>query len=163
MIKQIGKIAIKFLDRSHLDIKKIITIYLYALIIIPLFFATFILLEMSITKQSISTILITSPIVTVDMIVTINDFVFGYYLWFKKANLLADLGSCHFFMICQLISQILVGNLFCAVLAIFGIIRTRNVDHSYNECNKALRLVDIIFLTIFIFCFLLIVLISIKK
>ena len=84
MVSKINNFVISFLDRAHLDTKKILTTYIYALILIPLFFGCFIILTSSIAKQNINVVLNNTPLIAIDMIVALTDFIMGYYIWLKK-------------------------------------------------------------------------------
>lgn len=163
MINNISNFFIKFLNKTRLDTKRILNIYIYALILIPIFFGGFIILEIAITRHSLVEMLFVAPIVAVDMIIAITDFILGYFLWIKKDNILEDSASYLFFMSCQAIGQLMVGNIFCLVLALFGIIRTYNSGKSLKNKNKLIEAVSILFVVTFIFCFTLIIVLNIKK
>lgn len=163
MINNISNFFIKFLNKTRLDTKRILNIYIYALILIPIFFGGFIILEIAITRQSLVEIFFIAPIVAVDMIIAITDFILGYFLWIKKDSILEDSGNYLFFMACQAIGQLLVGNIFCLALALFGIIRTYNSGKSLKNKNKLIGAVSILFVVTFIFCLTLIIVLNIKK
>ena len=116
MISKTNNFVIKLLDRAHLDTGKILNTYIAALIIIPLFFAGFVAYEASLTVQSLAAILTATPIIAVDMIMMIINFIFGYYLWLNKEKILADLPTYRFFMLCQAIGQVMAGNFICVLL-----------------------------------------------
>ena len=84
MVSKINNFVISFLDRTHLDTRKILTTYIYALILIPLFFGSFIILTSSVAKQNINVVLNNTPLIAIDMIVALTDFIMGYYIWLKK-------------------------------------------------------------------------------
>lgn len=146
---------IRFLDKVHMDNNKILITYIYALFVIPLFFGTFILFEATVSKQSLTTILAKTPLIAIDVIMTFTDFILGYYIWLKKNNVLKDLSTYHFFMLCQVIGQIMVGNLFCAILAAAGVLRTRQARRNFKNGNKIIRGASIAYLMIFFFCLIL--------
>lgn len=163
MINKTNNFLIRLLDRVHLDTRKILNTYITALIIIPLFFACFVAYEASLTAQSLAAILRATPIIAVDMIMMIINFIFGYYLWLNKKKILSDLTTYRFFMLCQAIGQVMAGNFICVLLAIGGLARTNGINQKEQSNNKLIRGVSVIFLLIFGLCLILTIWLSSKK
>lgn len=163
MVSKINNFVISFLDRAHLDTKKILTTYIYALILIPLFFGSFIFLTSSIAKQNINVVLNNTPLIAIDMIVALTDFIMGYYIWLKKDLILEYEGNYHFLMFTQAISQLMVGNIFCLILALFGIIRINEQTGKLKCQSNFIKVPAFIFLAIFGFCLVLTISIFIRK
>ncbi|MCX0291041.1 hypothetical protein NX781_04455 [Lactobacillus kullabergensis] len=163
MVSKINNFVIGFLDRAHLDTKKILTTYIYALILIPLFFGSFITFALSIANQNINVVLNNTPLIAIDMIVALTDFIMGYYIWLKKDLILKHEGNYRFLMFSQAISQLMVGNIFCLILAFFGIIRINEQSDKLKCQNNFIKLPSFIFLTIFGFCLVLTISIFIRK
>lgn len=84
MTSKIKNFLITFLEKAHLGNKKILTTYIYALLVIPLFFGFSIGFTISFTNQNIVTFLKLTPLVAIDTITAITDFIMGYYLFFEK-------------------------------------------------------------------------------
>ena len=163
MVSKINNFVISFLDRAHLDTKKILTTYIYALILIPLFFGSFIVLTSSVAKQNINVVLNNTPLIAIDMIVALTDFIMGYYIWLKKDLILKHEGNYRFLMFTQAISQLMVGNIFCLILALFGIIRIYEQSGKLKCQSNFINVPAVIFLTIFGFCLVLTISIFIRK
>lgn len=163
MVSKINNFVISFLDRAHLDTRKILTTYIYALILIPLFFGSFIILTSSIAKQNINVVLNNTPLIAIDMIVALTDFIMGYYIWLKKDLILKHEGNYRFLMFSQAISQLMVGNIFCLILALFGIIRINEQSGKLKSQSNFIKVPAFIFLTIFGFCLVLTISIFIRK
>lgn len=163
MVSKINNFVISLLDRAHLDTKKILTTYIYALILIPLFFGSFIILTSSVAKQNINVVLNNTPLIAIDMIVALTDFIMGYYIWLKKDLILKHEGNYHFLMFSQAISQLMVGNIFCLILALFGIIRINEQSGKLKCQSNFIKVPAFIFLTIFGFCLVLTISIFIRK
>lgn len=163
MISKTNNFIIRLLDRVRLDIGKILNLYIAALIVIPLLFASFVAYEASITTQSLAAILTTTPIIAVDMIMMIIDFIFGYYLWLNRERILLDLTSYRFFMLCQAIGQVMAGNFICALLAMGGLVRTNGINLKEQSNNKLIRGASVVFLLMFGFCLILTIWLSSKK
>lgn len=157
MISKAKSLVIKLLDEAHLTATRILFTYIGALIVIPLFFGMFILFEKQLTRQGLKTMMANTPLVTVDIIVTIIDFLLGYYLWLQKDKILADLGTYRFLMLCQVISQAVVGNLFCAVLAVLGLVRTSGENVCFKGKNRLLKSIALTCLGAFCLCLMLII------
>jgi len=154
---------INFLNKAHLDTEKILATYIYALFLIPLFFGIFIVFASSMTKQTINVFLNATPLVAIDMIVAISDFIMGYYIWLKRDLILERKGNYRFLMFSQIISQLMVGNLFCVVLALFGMIRISDQPNSIEAQSNFIKVPALIFLTIFGFCLVLTISIFIRN
>lgn len=163
MISKTNNFVIRLLDRAHLDTGKILNTYIAALIIIPLFFAGFVAYEASLTAQSLAAILTATPIIAVDMIMMIINFIFGYYLWLSKEKILTDLPTYRFFMLCQAIGQVMAGNFICVLLAMGGLVRTNGINQKEQSNNKLIRGASVIFLLIFGLCLILTIWLSSKK
>ena len=163
MVSKINNFVISFLNRAHLDTKKILTTYIYALILIPLFFGSFIVLTSSVAKQNINVVLNNTPLIAIDMIVALTDFIMGYYIWLKKDLILKHEGNYRFLMFTQAISQLMVGNIFCLILALFGIIRIYEQSGKLKCQSNFIKVPAVIFLTIFGFCLVLTISIFIRK
>lgn len=163
MISKTNNFVIRLLDRAHLDTGKILNTYIAVLIIIPLFFAGFVAYEASLTAQSLAAILTATPIIAVDMIMMIINFIFGYYLWLNKEKILADLPTYRFFMLCQAIGQVMAGNFICVLLAMGGLVRTNGINQKEQSNNKLIRGASVIFLLIFGLCLILTIWLSSKK
>ncbi|WEV70784.1 hypothetical protein OZY43_07560 [Lactobacillus sp. ESL0785] len=163
-MSKLNNFVIKFLDKAHLNTKKILLTYLYALLLIPLFFSFFMILEAAITKNSIVLIMAKSPLVAVDVIIALTDFILGYYLWLKKNEILRNYVNYRFFMTCQALGQLLVGNLFCAVLALLGLISLQLAGKDRPQKGAwPIIVVSVIFMLIFSACLAMIILLKVKN
>lgn len=163
MMSKLNNWIIKFLDKAHLNTSRILITYICALLLIPVFFSFFMILEVAITKSNVMTIM-KSPYVAVDVIIIITDFILGYYLWLKKDNFLYKNHNYRFFMTCQLIGQLLVGNLFCSILALFGLISLRSVKKGWQENSEWLiKVISIAFIFLFGICSAIIILLKVKN
>ncbi|WP_143453044.1 MULTISPECIES: hypothetical protein [Lactobacillus] len=114
-------------------------------------------------KQNMPVILAKFPIISIEIIIAITDFLLGYYLWLKKDELIANPKNYHFFMLCQAVSQLMVGNILCLILAIFGLLRISSFKEKYQAENKLIKNISVICLIAFSLCFVLFICLDIKN
>ncbi|RMC38666.1 MULTISPECIES: hypothetical protein [unclassified Lactobacillus] len=163
MISNINNYILIFLNKSNLNAKRILTLYIDALLLIPLCFGSFLFFELTIMKQNMPVILAKFPIISIEIIIAITDFLLGYYLWLKKDELIANPKNYHFFMLCQAVSQLMVGNILCLILAIFGLLRISSFKEKYQAENKLIKNISVICLIAFSLCFVLFICLDIKN
>lgn len=116
-----------------LDAKKIISWYSYILFVAPLLFWALIGMRSAASKQSMQMIITKQPAVAIGTIIAIVDFVLGYYLLMNKKKFLVNRQTYRMFMTSQLIAQIVVGNLICAILAILGMYQAKTLKKTQDN------------------------------
>ena len=164
----VGKVRLtnflnNFLKSANLSAKRILHLYTYILFFIPLAFAALVELHSLLTKVSFSNLL-KSPFVSVSVIIAFCDFLLGYYLWINKDKILLEEKTYRSFMIIQAISQILVGNLVCGILALAGIYQARELNsQKITRTDKIIKITSIIMLVIFGMCFAMLMMIGLRK
>lgn len=155
----------RFLNGLHLDAKKILRWYSYLLFFIPLLMWAMLAFNGALMKTSIKTMLSKQANISIAVIIAIIDFVLGYYLWISREKVLTDRRSYHLFMGCQAISQLLVGNLLCLVLALFGMYQAKQLPTTVENEKKAkmMKMISITVMIVFIICFILMMLLELRK
>ncbi|GFZ27403.1 hypothetical protein [Lactobacillus corticis] len=153
-----------FLDRiaagAKLDAKRLLKTYAYVLMAIPLAFFLLIAVQNAALKRSFSQMLTKSPVSAVGVIIAIVDFILGYYLLLSIDKVMKNRLTYRFFMWTQLISQLLVGNLFCAFFAGLGIHQGKQLEDDGKIPNRTIEAVAIVCSLLLIVCFTLILVIS---
>ncbi|WP_155833142.1 hypothetical protein [Lactobacillus hamsteri] len=155
----------RFLENAHLDAKRILKWYSYVLLVVPLLFWAMLAFNATFTHTSIQTMLTKEASISIAVIVAIVDFCLGYYLMISRKKVLTDRRSYHFFMGCQAIGQLLVGNIICLLLALFGMYQSKQLSTRVND-EKAAKMMNIISLTVmivFILCFVFLMLLELRK
>ncbi|TSO26663.1 hypothetical protein [Lactobacillus sp. LL6] len=152
-----------FLKNANLTATRILHLYTYILFFIPLAFAALIELQSLLTKVSFADLL-KSPFVSISVIVAFCDFLLGYYLWINKDKVLLRKTLYKNFMIIQAISQMLVGNFVCGVLAIAGIYQAKEINgQEITKTDKIIKISSIVMLVIFVMCFVMLLMASLRK
>lgn len=152
-----------FLKSANLSAKRILHLYTYIMFFVPLAFAALIELQSLLTKTNFLELL-KSPFISISVIVAFSDFLFGYYLWINKDKVLLKEKSYRRFMIIQAISQILVGNFVCEVLALAGIYQAKEINgQKTNKTDKIIKITSIVMLVVFAMCFVMLIMASLRK
>ncbi|MBW7987306.1 hypothetical protein [Lactobacillus helveticus] len=153
-----------FFDRMtrsmNLDTKKILSWYSYVLFIAPLLFWALIALRGGASNQSIKMMIMKQPAVAIATIAAIVDFVLGYYLMLNKKQFLVNRQTYRFFMVSQLIGQILVGNLLCGVLAILGMYKAKTLKKMQDNISPIVIAISLVAAVLLALCFMLILLLE---
>ncbi|MGN1272425.1 MAG: hypothetical protein ACI4T3_04770 [Lactobacillus sp.] len=144
----------------HLDAKKIISWYSYVLFIAPLFFWALIAMRGGASRQSIQSIIMKQPAVAIGTIIAILDFVLGYYLLLNKKKFMVNRQTYRFFMVSQLIGQLVVGNLLCAILAVLGMYKSAALKKTQDNVSPLIMAISIVSAILFIGCFALVLLLE---
>ncbi len=144
----------------HLDAKKIINWYSYILFIAPLLFWALIAMRSGASRESIQSIIMKQPVVAIGTIIAIVDFVLGYYLLLNKKKFMVNRQTYRFFMVSQLIGQIVVGNLLCAILAILGMYKATALKKTQDNVNPVIIAISIASAVILAGCLVLILLLE---
>ncbi|MBP2057879.1 putative membrane protein [Lactobacillus colini] len=149
----------KIAKAVHLDAKKTIAWYSYVLLVIPIAFWLLVELRALASNQSWQAML-KQPTIAIGIIITITDFMIGYYLAIRKQELLKSYESYHFFMVWQAVSHILVGNLVGFVLAIIGIHESKSLPAGRRD--GSVSLISVVSGLLLIICFSFIILVNLK-
>lgn len=144
----------------HLDAKKIINWYSYILFIAPLLFWALIAMRSGASRESIQSIIMKQPVVAIGTIIAIVDFVLGYYLLLNKKKFMVNRQTYRFFMVSQLIGQIVVGNLLCAILAVLGMYKATVLKKTQDNVNPVIIAISIASAVILAGCLVLILLLE---
>lgn len=144
----------------HLDAKKIINWYSYILFIAPLLFWGLIAMRSGASRESIQSIIMKQPVVAIGTIIAIVDFVLGYYLLLNKKKFMVNRQTYRFFMVSQLIGQIVVGNLLCAILAVLGMYKATALKKTQDNVNPVIIAISIASAVILAGCLVLILLLE---
>lgn len=144
----------------HLNAKKIINWYSYILFIAPLLFWALIAMRSGASRESIQSIIMKQPVVAIGTIIAIVDFVLGYYLLLNKKKFMVNRQTYRFFMVSQLIGQIVVGNLLCAILAILGMYKATALKKTQDNVNPVIIAISIASAVILAGCLVLILLLE---
>ena len=144
----------------HLDAKKIINWYSYILFIAPLLFWALIAMRSGASRESIQSIIMKQPVVAIGTIIAIIDFVLGYYLLLNKKKFMVNRQTYRFFMVSQLIGQIVVGNLLCAILAVLGMYKATALKKTQDNVNPVIIAISIASAVILAGCLVLILLLE---
>ena len=144
----------------HLDAKKIINWYSYILFIAPLLFWALIAMRSGASRESIQSIFMKQPVVAIGTIIAIVDFVLGYYLLLNKKKFMVNRQTYRFFMVSQLIGQIVVGNLLCAILAVLGMYKATALKKTQDNVNPVIIAISIASAVILAGCLVLILLLE---
>lgn len=144
----------------YLDAKKIINWYSYILFIAPLLFWALIAMRSGASRESIQSIIMKQPVVAIGTIIAIVDFVLGYYLLLNKKKFMVNRQTYRFFMVSQLIGQIVVGNLLCAILAVLGMYKATALKKTQDNVNPVIIAISIASAVILVGCLVLILLLE---
>ncbi len=144
----------------YLDAKKIINWYSYILFIAPLLFWALIAMRSGASRESIQSIIMKQPVVAIGTIIAIVDFVLGYYLLLNKKKFMVNRQTYRFFMVSQLIGQIVVGNLLCAILAVLGMYKATALKKTQDNVNPVIIAISIASAVILAGCLVLILLLE---
>lgn len=144
----------------HLNAKKIINWYSYILFIAPLLFWALIAMRSGASRESIQSIIMKQPVVAIGTIIAIVDFVLGYYLLLNKKKFMVNRQTYRFFMVSQLIGQIVVGNLLCAILAVLGMYKATALKKTQDNVNPVIIAISIASAVILAGCLVLILLLE---
>lgn len=144
----------------HLDAKKIISWYSYILFIAPLLFWALIAMRSGASSESIQSIIMKQPAVAIGTIIAIVDFVLGYYLLLNKKKFMVNRQTYRFFMVSQLIGQIVVGNLLCAILAVLGMYKATALKKTQDNVNPVIIAISVVSAVLLACCLVLILLLE---
>lgn len=158
--KKLGNFFGRVTQSLNLDAKKIISWYSYILFIAPLLFGAMIALRGGASGQSIRAIIMKQPAVAIATIIAIVDFILGYYMLLNKSKFLANRQTYRFLMISQIVGQVVVGNLFCVILAILGMYRAKMLKKTQDNINPVVLTVSITAAVLLLGCFMLILLLE---
>lgn len=170
-MKPMGKILSKnilsnFLDKIlrtlRLNAKKILKWYSIILLVAPLLYAAFLQLTVLKTKQPIAIMMSKQPMIAVSIIIAFIDFLLGYYCWIKNKEILSDSKGYRSFMICQMICQLLLGNIFCFVLGALGIHASSQLETSSNTRSTVNSIVTLVSTILLGGCVILVYMIGIR-
>lgn len=112
------------------------------------------------SRESIQSIIMKQPVVAIGTIIAIVDFVLGYYLLLNKKKFMVNRQTYRFFMVSQLIGQIVVGNLLCAILAILGMYKATALKKTQDNVNPVIIAISIASAVILAGCLVLILLLE---
>lgn len=152
----------KIISMTNLNAQKILNVYSYVLLIFPIAFWILINLQALLVKTNLKRLLHNNPLMLVGIIISIIDFVFGYYLMLNKKNILSDRFSYKITMLSQMICQLLVGNVLCFFLALLGTHESKTLNEQESIHRKANITVTIIISGVLLISFLLILVIKFK-
>lgn len=144
----------------HLDAKKIISWYSYILFIAPLLFWALIAMRSGASRESIQSIIMKQSAVAIGTIIAIVDFVLGYYLLLNKKKFMVNRQTYRFFMVSQLIGQIVVGNLLCAILAVLGMYKATALKKTQDNVNPVIIAISVVSAVLLACCLVLILLLE---
>lgn len=143
-----------------LDTNKIISWYSYILFVAPLLFWALIGLRSAASRQSMRMIIVKQPAVAIGVIIAIVDFMLGYFLLLNKKKFLANRQTYRLLMVSQLVGQIVVGNLLCAVLAILGMYKANALKKTQDNVSPILLGICLGAAALLLGCFVLILLLE---
>lgn len=143
-----------------LDTNKIISWYSYILFVAPLLFWALLGLRSGASGQSMRSMIAKQPAVAIGVIIAIVDFVLGYFLLLNKKKFLVNRQTYRFLMVSQFVGQIVVGNLFCAVLAILGMYKANALKKTQDKVNPILLGICLGAAALLLGCFALILLLE---
>lgn len=163
--KRVTTLLDHFLQNAHLDASRILRLYTWVLIVIPLLFGMLLILNAGFSHQSVQALINKGAVTSVAVIIAILDFVLGYYLWLVRKSVLTDRRSYRFFMLCQVVSQLLVGNLLCGLLALLGLFQAkqRKLVSAPNLATRVVQIFASMMLIIFIICSIALILLITRK
>lgn len=129
-LKSGGKLYLKKLSES-LDItpRRLLTVYSYILFLTPLAYWAFIEFQSVYAKVTPLAMIKQNPTITLALIVSIVDFVLGYYLLLHKEDFL-DRDSFKLLMVTQFIAQAMLVNIICALIAVVGLLNMGSLEYT---------------------------------
>ncbi|GHN17188.1 hypothetical protein [Lactobacillus delbrueckii] len=149
--------ALNWLDRltksARLTPKRILKIYTFVLFFAPLAYLLLLQLRAGAAKQTITDSIAASPATTVSIIVAAGDFLLGYLCWIDGGALLADRRQYMKFMKLQLWTQLIVGNWFCFLFAIFALRRGEDLPEESKVKPSQLLSLTYLIASLFVICF----------
>lgn len=151
----------QIMERLRLNIRSILKWYSIILLVAPLLFLGLLEFRVVMTKVSLADMFHSQPTIAVSVIVAITDFLLGYYCWIKKDKLVNSTKELKIFWICQCFCQLLVGNIICFLLSLFGL----RALHSFKVTDRAIayfKTTIIISTVLYVLCILLLGLIGLK-
>lgn len=147
--------------RLHLNTRSILKWYAIVLFVAPLLFWGLLEFRVVIAKISLFDMLRNQPTIAISVIVAITDFILGYYCWLEKDKLISCTKDLKIFWICQCFCQLLVGNLVCLILSLFGLRALRSLDTTTAKVAY-FKVIIIISTVLYALCILLLGLIGLK-
>lgn len=118
----------KIINNAGLGCEKILKIYTLILFASPLLFAIMLELKMAMSKVSFQNALHTEPAINIAIIIALSDFILSYVMFMEKDNLIKDRTAYRYVFKSQAITQLLVGNFVCCILAVVGIYKSNEID-----------------------------------
>ncbi|EGC80055.1 hypothetical protein HMPREF0522_0657 [Lactobacillus iners UPII 143-D] len=111
----------QIMERLHLNTCSILKWYSIILFVAPLLYWGLLEFRLVMTQVSFVNMLHKHPAMAVSVIIAITDFLLGYYCWIKKDEIVNNRTRLRTFWILQCFCQLLVGNIICFLLSIFGL------------------------------------------
>ncbi len=158
--QKVGNFFSRILQSMHLDAQKIMKWYSYILFIAPLCFWALLAIQSGVSKVSIQSLIMKQPAIAIGTIIAIVDFVLGYYLLLNKKKFMVNRQTYRFFMVSQLLGQIVVGNLLCAILAALGMYRATALKKTQDNVSPLIMAISIVSAILLIGCFALVLLLE---
>lgn len=110
--------------------------------------------------QSIRMMIMKQPMIAISTIVAIVDFILGYYMLLNRKQFLVNRQTYRFLMVSQMISQLLVGNLLCVVLAILGFYRAKSLKKTQDSVSRVVVAISLTAAVLLLGSFMLILLLE---
>lgn len=151
----------QIMERLRLNTRSILKWYSIILFVAPLLFGGLLEFRVVMMKISLADMLHSQPTIAISVIAAITDFLLGYYCWIKKDKLIDSTQELRIFWICQCFCQLLVGNIICFLLSLFGL----RALHNFKATDRAVayfKVTIIISTVLYVLCILLLSLIGLK-
>ena len=158
--RKVGDFIDRITENMHLNAKKILAWYSYVLFIAPLWFWAMIVLRSGASGQSIRMMIMKQPMIAISTIVAIVDFILGYYMLLNRKQFLVNRQTYRFLMVSQMISQLLVGNLLCVVLAILGCYKAKALKKTQDSVSRVVVAISLTAAGLLLASFMLILLLE---
>lgn len=154
-----------FLDRIvqnlKLTPKKLLKWYSYILILVPLACAVFVSLNLVTARTSFANLIRSQAGLAVGVIIALCDLIIGYFCLLNLSNF-GKKKTYKRFMITQVITQALVGNFMCVIMGILGIHLSKELKNE-GQVNSKVKLVINFGTALLFLCFVLLIVIELKK
>lgn len=149
------------MERLHLNTYSILKWYSIILFVAPLLYFGLLEFRFIMMQVSFVSMLHKHPAMAVSVIIAITDFLLGYYCWINKNEIVNNRTRLRAFWILQCICQLLVGNIICFLLSIFGL---RALPSSRVKITTVsyFKVTIIISTLLYVLCILLLGLIGLK-
>jgi hypothetical protein len=154
-----------FLDRIvqnlKLTPKKLLKWYSYVLIFVPLACAALVGLHLVTSATTFSNLLKNQAGLAVGVIIALCDLIIGYFC-LLNLEIFYKRKTYRVFMVTQVITQALVGNFMCVIMAILGIYLSQELPNE-KQINLKAKLVINLGTALLLLSFVLLVIIEFKK